>query len=200
MPPVDATAGAASVGDATVEEDAMVGATVEEDVMVGATVSLATLPVDATKVAALGEATDEDFIDDWISDDAKLTVLSIEDDVVESEDAVGRIVVEGDEPVDATKVSAVLEVVAESSVFVVESLVAAAAASSAVEGEAVEKRCWKSDDDVEEGSWDSERKEEMAWNHEFGVEVEVSASEKVEEVEELVVFCKAFCLFKGRGK
>lgn len=142
MPPVDATAGAASVGDATVEEDAMVGATV----------SLATLPVDATKVAALEEATDEDFIDDWISDDAKLTVLSIEDDVVESEDAVGRIVVEGDEPVDATKVSAVLEVVAESSEVVVESLVAAAAASSAVEGEAVEKRSWKSDDDVEEGS------------------------------------------------
>lgn len=54
MPPVDATAGAASVGDAIIEEDAMVGATV----------SIATLPVDATKVAALEEATDEGFGDD----------------------------------------------------------------------------------------------------------------------------------------
>ena len=67
-------------------------------------------------------------------------MLLIEEDVVDSEDRVGRIVVVGDEPVDATKVSAVLEVVAESSEFVVESLVAAAAASSAVEGETVEKR------------------------------------------------------------
>lgn len=40
----------------------------------------------------------------------------------------------------------------------------------------------------------------MAWNHEFGVEVWVSEAGEVEEVEELVVFCKAFCLFKGRGK
>lgn len=164
--------------------------------MVGATVSLATLPVGAT---ALEEATTEDCVDGWVSDDAELTVLSAEDDVVESEDAVGRIVVEGDEPVDATKVSA--EVVTESSEFVVESLVAAAAASSAVEGEAVEKRSWKSNDDVEEGSWDSERREEIAWNHEFGVDVWASeVEEEVEEVEELVVFCKAFCLFKGRGK
>lgn len=85
--------------------------------------------------------------------------------MVESEDAVGRIVVEGDEPVDATKALAVLDEVTESSEFMVESLVAAAAASSAVEGGAVEKRSWKSCDDVEEGSWVSEKKEENAWNH-----------------------------------
>jgi len=66
---------------------------------------------------------------------------------------VGKIVVEGDEPVDATKVSAVLEVVAGSSALVeVESPVAAAAASSAVEDDAVEKRPWNSSDEVEEGS------------------------------------------------
>lgn len=140
--------------------------------MVGETVSLATFPVDATKLAALEEATDKDSEDDCVSRDAELTVVSVGDDVAGSEDAVGRIVVEGDEPVDATKVLAVLAVVAESSDFVVESLVAAAAASSAVEGEAVEKRSWKSCDDVEEGSWFSEKKEEIAWNHD-GSKVDV---------------------------
>lgn len=85
---------------------------------------------------------------------------------------MGRIVVEGDEPVDATNVSAGLDEVTESSEFVVESLVAAAAASSAVEGEAVEKRSWKSCDDVEEGSSVSEKKEENAWNQD-GSEVDV---------------------------
>lgn len=66
---------------------------------------------------------------------------------------MGKIVVEGDEPVGATKLSAVLEVVAGSSASVeVESLVAAAAASSAGEDDAVEKRPWNSSDEVEEGS------------------------------------------------
>lgn len=66
---------------------------------------------------------------------------------------MGRIVVAGDEPVDATKLSSVLEVVAGSSrLEVVKSLVAAAAASSAVEDDGVEKKFWGSNDEVEEGS------------------------------------------------
>jgi hypothetical protein len=194
--PVDATEGAASVDDAVDEGDATVGVTV----------SLAMLPVDATKVAAFEEGTDEgsedgldeDSVDGWISE---LTTFSTEDevcwDVVGSGDAVGRIVVEGDEPVDATKLSAVLDVVAGSSGLVaVESLVAAAAASSAVEDDAVEKRSWGSNDEVEEGSWDSDMIEENAWNHDGSDEV--SGSEV--DVEEVVVFCRAFCLFRGRGK
>lgn len=62
---MDATEGAASVkvaiveGAASVEEEI-----VEGDAMVGLTVSLATLPVDATKAAALEGATDEGSADD----------------------------------------------------------------------------------------------------------------------------------------
>lgn len=73
--------------------------------------------------------------------------------MVGSGDAVGWIVVAGDEPVDATKPSAMLEVVAGSSgLVVVKSLVAAAAASSAVEDEVVAKKVSGSNDEVEEGS------------------------------------------------
>jgi hypothetical protein len=194
--PVDATEGAASVDDAVDEGDATVGVTV----------SLATLPVDATKVEAFEEGSDEgsddgldeDSVDGWTSE---LTTVSTGDevcwDVVGSGDAVGRTVVEGAEPVDATKLSAVLDVVAGSSGLVaIESLVAAAAASSAVEDDAVEKRSWESKDEVEEGSWDSDMIEENAWNHDGSDEV--SGSEV--DVEEVVVFCRAFCLFRGRGK
>jgi hypothetical protein len=197
--------------DAT-EEVASVELSIDEgDAAVGVTVSLAMLPVDATVVSAFEVGTDEDSVDSWISE---LTTLSIVDevcwDVVGSGAAVGKIVVEGDEPVDATKLSAVLEVVAGSSALVeVGSLVAAAAASSAVEDDAVEKRPWNSGDEVEEGSWDSEKREENAWAQDEGSEVAVSGSrvevsgsevDADDVVEEEVVFCRAFCLFRGRGK
>ena len=66
---------------------------------------------------------------------------------------MGRIAVEGDEPVGAAKLTSVLEVVAGSSGLVeVKSLVAAAAASSAVEDDVVEKKFEGSNDGVEEGS------------------------------------------------
>jgi hypothetical protein len=195
--------------DATEEVASVEVSTDEGDTAVGVTVSLAMLPVDATKVSAFEVGTDEDFVDGWISE---TTTLSIVDevcwDVVGSGEAVGKIVVEGDEPVGATKLSAVLEVVAGSSASVeVESLVAAAAASSAGEDDAVEKRPWNSSDEVEEGSWDSEKREENAWAQDDGSEVavsgsrvEVSGSEvDADDVAE-VVFCRAFCLFRGRGK
>lgn len=72
--------------------------------------------------------------------------------MLDSEDMVGKIVDEGDDPVDATKASSALEIVEGSSEEVFDSLVAAAAASSAVEVDEVEKGSWKSDDEVEEGS------------------------------------------------
>lgn len=65
---MEATEGAASVEAATDEGDAIVGVTV----------SLAMLPVDATKVAAVEEGADEGSVDGWISE---LTTFSVDDEV-----------------------------------------------------------------------------------------------------------------------
>lgn len=109
--------------------------------------------------------------------------------VLDSEDAVGETVEKGDEPVDAIKTSTLLEVVVGSSEEVVESLETAAAASSAVE-----------EDEVDEGSWDPEKKVSKACKKGLDVVVCVSEREASEEVDALVVFCRAFCLLMGRGK
>lgn len=68
MPPVEATEEAACVEVATEVGDAMVGVTV----------SLATLPVDATKVAGVVVGTDEGSVEGWF---AELATFSVGDEV-----------------------------------------------------------------------------------------------------------------------
>ena len=64
--------------EATEEAASAEVATDEGDAAVGVTVSLATLPVDTTKVGAVEAGTDEGSVDGWASE---LTTLSIVDEV-----------------------------------------------------------------------------------------------------------------------
>lgn len=154
--PVDAT-DRVELLDAASDEVALEVATV------GVTDSLVTLPVDATyTTSSLVLAVEEGVVGDTacVSDElvgitTTLEVVSMDnvEDVVEleSEAAVGERVVEGEEPVDATKASVAPDAVVKSS-DEVESLDATFAASSADE-EA---------DEVDQGSREWEKRLPMS--------------------------------------
>lgn len=154
--PVDAT-DRVELLDAASDEVALEVATV------GVTDSLVTLPVDATyTTSSLVLAVEEGVVGDaaCVSDELVVITTTLEvvsmdnvEDVVEleSEAAVGERVVEGEEPVDATKASVAPDAVVKSS-DEVESLDATFAASSADE-EA---------DEVDQGSREWEKRLPMS--------------------------------------